>query len=365
MKRILIFSLAYYPRVGGAEVAIKEITDRVAPSDVAFDMLTLRFSAKDPLVETIGNVRIYRVVGYKFTYPLFAAIGAYRLHKKNKYDAAWCMMSYMLFPVVLLRMAGVRLPYALTLQEGDPFRHMFGRVHILPFRPLLAWGFRHAAVVQVISTYLAGWAKRMGYRGDIRVIPNGVDIARFAPAEVRTEGASNLTLVTSSRLVRKNGIDLIIRALPLVPGTTLVVCGDGPDEAALKALAKALGVADRIHWRGYVSHGELPRHLHHAGIFVRPSRSEGMGNSFVEAMAAGLPVIATQVGGLADFITPAVAWPVRPESPEDIAAAVREIAAHPADAAQRAARARELARERYDWDIIATEMRQEVFDTIA
>ena len=62
MKRILIFSLVYYPRfVGGAEVAIKEITDRISPEEVEFDMVTLRLEPNLPKFETIGNVNVYRV----------------------------------------------------------------------------------------------------------------------------------------------------------------------------------------------------------------------------------------------------------------------------------------------------------------
>src|SRR3990167_10381675 len=61
MKRILIFSLTYHPFVGGAEVAIKEITDRLEPSEFAFDMITLRFDSNLPRVEKMGNVTVHRI----------------------------------------------------------------------------------------------------------------------------------------------------------------------------------------------------------------------------------------------------------------------------------------------------------------
>ena len=356
VKKVLIFSLAYYPRVGGAEVALKEITERIG--DIEFDIVTKRFSPADAKEERIGSVQVHRVSGPKFLYPLMAARKAYFLHRARPYHGAWSMMSYMLFPIVLLRMAGVALPYVLTLQEGDPFRHMFGRLHILPFRPLLGWGFRHARIVQVISTYLAGWARQMRYPGIIEVIPNGVDVAKFSGDKVPHEG---VVLVTSSRLVRKNGVDTVIRALPMLPGVQFAVLGSGPDEAPLKALAKEFKVEDRVHFRGHVEHADLPRHLHHADIFVRPSRSEGMGNSFIEAFAAGLPVIATQVGGLKDFITSDVAWPVRPDIPSDIATAVKDILQDPERARRAVERASALARGTYEWDFIAKDMREKVF----
>ena len=78
-------------------------------------------------------------------------------------------------------------------------------------------------------------------------------------------------------------------------------------------------------------------------------------------MAAGLPVIATREGGLSDFITPQVAWPVRPDAPEDIAVAVRDILANPAKAAHVAENAKRMVREKYEWDFVARDMREKIF----
>lgn len=382
MKRVLIFSLAYYPHVGGAEVSIKEITDRISPDDISFDMVTLRFAPEDREVETIGNVRVHRIkglewLGYvgKIVFPLCAAVRAYRLHKRTPYDGAWAMMSYMVLPLVLLRVAGVRLQYVLNLQEGDPFRHMFSRIHVLPFRALLNRGFAQAAVIQTLSTHLAGWARRMGYTGQIEIIPNAADTRRFseaAPIEVgRAPG--EVWLVTSSRLVHKNAVDDVINALPLLPSSVkFLVLGDGPEEASLKGLADRLGVGARVVFKGYVSHAELPGYLKASDIFVRPSRSEGFGASFVEAMAAGLPVIATQEGGIADFLydaernpgRPATGWAVDKDSPVQIAAAVKRILDNKDAAAQVVAHAQKQVFEKYDWNRIAGAMREKVFPVI-
>ena len=95
----------------------------------------------------------------------------------------------------------------------------------------------------------------------------------------------------------------MIRALPLTnTKVVFVVCGIGPDEEKLKALAIKLGVEERVRFVGQVEHSDLPAVLHGSDIFIRPSRSEGMGNSFIEAMAASVHVIATQEGGISDFL---------------------------------------------------------------
>src|SRR3989344_2137239 len=101
MKKVLIFSLAYYPHVGGAEVALKEITDRI--SDTAFHMITLRM-AGEKREERIGNILVHRVgsgASY-FQKILFIPRATYlaaHLYRENRFDAFWAMMSYMLFPI--------------------------------------------------------------------------------------------------------------------------------------------------------------------------------------------------------------------------------------------------------------------------
>jgi glycosyltransferase involved in cell wall biosynthesis len=120
---------------------------------------------------------------------------------------------------------------------------------------------------------------------------------------------------------------------------------------------------------GQVGHEEMPKYLKISDIFIRPSRSEGMGNSFVEAFAAGIPVIATQEGGIADFLfdakknpgTPTTGWAVAKDSPEEIALAVKDIIANPEQVKKVTATAKALAFSDYDWDTIAHAMREKVF----
>jgi glycosyltransferase involved in cell wall biosynthesis len=386
MKRILIFSLAYYPNhVGGAEVAIKEITDRIDPSDIEFHLITLRFEKNAPKEERVGNVCVYRVgIGgaylSKILFILLAALKGLSLHRQHRFDGAWAMMSYMLFPIVLMRFVGARMPYALTLQEGDPFERVFGRWYIQLLLPLLRYGFRHASVVQSISKYLGEWVHAFGFTGSVEVIPNGANSADFDASfgedelqvlrEQVGKREGDVYMVTTSRLVHKNGIDTVIRALPLLPGHVhFLVVGGGEDEELLTSLTKELDVESRVHFVGHVDRMMTPRFRAIADIFVRPSRSEGMGNSLVSAFAAGLPVIATQEGGIADFLydakrdpeKPTTGWAVDKESPEQIAEAVKDILADPERTRRVVETAKRAARETYHWDEIAKAMQEKVF----
>lgn len=384
MKKILIISLAYFPgHIGGAEVSIKEITDRL--SNIEFHLVTNRFDATQPLEERIGNVQVHRVgsgASYvaKILFVPCAALCISRLHREHHFDGAWAMMSYMTLPLTILRYFGTRFPYALSLQEGDTFEHMFRRIRVFPVYRLLKSGFRNATIVQVISAHLAAWAPRMGYHGAVEIIPNGAAIAHFgneypdaAINEIKDALGKNMGdvfLITTSRLVRKNAVDDVIRALPMLPGHVhFIVLGIGPEEDALKRLADEMGVERRVQFLKQIGHGEMPKYLAASDIFVRPSRSEGMGNSFIEAMAAGLPVIATQEGGIADFLfdekrnpgVPITGWAVDKDSPPQIAAAVQDIMARPEKVRAVVATAREMVKEKYDWDLIANDMQKKVF----
>lgn len=386
-KKVVIFSLSYFPNhVGGAEVAIQEITKRVP--DIEFHLVTQRFEESLKEEEVIAGVHVHRVgsgTSYlsKMLFIPRAARQALHLHRKHHFDAAWAMMSYMTFPLLLMRLRGVRLPYVLTLQEGDPFEHVFERWHMRLFRPVLQAGFRKANVVQVISTFLSSWATNMGFRGSVEVIPNGVDVARFAREVVPTtldsvkdsldKKMGDVFLVTASRLVHKNAIDDIISALTHLPeNVKLLVLGAGPLEKELKLQATSYRLQARVKFLGHKNHDELPEYLAACDIFVRPSRSEGMGNSFIEAMAAGLPVIATQEGGITDFLfdskknpeQPVTGWAVEKDSPEQIAAAVKDIMSHPEKVRAVVRTAREMVKEKYQWDLIARDMSERVFGKV-
>ena len=386
---MLIFSLAYYPKyVGGAEVAIKEITDRIETSDISFHLITLHFDPSDAKEEQIGNVLVHRI-GFgslylsKMLFVPLAALTAARLHRKEHFDGMWSMMSYMLFPLVFARMLGVRVPYVLTLQEGDTFEQVYERWFIKPLLPLLRYGFRHAAVVQVISNFLAEWPKKLGFTGPVEVVFNGANAKDFTEVFTKEELAAfkqkvgkkdgDIYIVTTSRLVHKNATDDVIRAMPMLPDNVhFIVVGGGEDEAMLKQLAADFGVTDRVKFVGQVSREETPKYRRIADIFARPSRSEGMGNSFVSAMAARLPIVTTQEGGIADFLfdakrdpdKPTTGWAVDKDSPEQIAEAVKDILANPDKVKQVTDTAYALAVEKYNWDSIAKDMRERVFEQV-
>lgn len=398
-KRILIFSLAYYPKhIGGAEVALKEITDRLGDS-YSFDMVTLRFDSTLPRAEKVGNVNVHRIgfskkdprIADLRKFPLhlnklyfqFAAVfKAAALHRKNRYDAVWAMMAYSTgVPAALFKLFHPSVRYILSLQEGDMIRRM--KRNMLPLYPLFVRAFRSADAVQAISAYLARWARDMGYRGVLEVIPNGVDTAHFSrqyPAEELStlqrkfeKKEDDVFLITTSRLVPKNGIGDVIESLKFLPENyKFLILGSGPLEDELKLLTTNYELQTRVSFLGHINHMEMPKYLNISDIFVRPSLSEGMGNSFVEAMSAGLPVVATQEGGIADFLfdpernpnKPSTGLAVDPQNPEGIARQCRRLAEDQKLRADIIRNARELVFSHYDWGKIASDIKKKVLDRL-
>jgi glycosyltransferase involved in cell wall biosynthesis len=304
---------------------------------------------------------------------------AVRLHRMHTFSGVWAMMAaFAGFSALFFKLRYPRVPYLLTLQEGDPIPHILSKVRFV--KPLFVRIFTEADIVQTISMYLGVWARSMGFTKQLEVIPNAVDTAHFSHAYPDEELAAlrtalgkkpgDIFLITTSRLVTKNACDDVIRALALLPPTAhFLILGDGPDKDMLSALAIKEGVSDRTHFVGQVDHRDMPRYLQVSDIFVRPSRSEGMGNSFVEAMAAGLPVIATQEGGIADFLFDAkrngdhtpTGFAVDKNSPEQIKEAVERILGDREGTKRVVSNARSMVFEKYDWHLIAHEMHTRVF----
>ncbi|MFH1192430.1 MAG: glycosyltransferase family 4 protein [bacterium] len=412
-KKILIFSIAYpfsaiykstnkyQPFVGGAEFAIKEITDRI--DDIQFDMVTLRFDNKLPKFERVGNINVYRIgfakknpsLGDSLKFPLMlnkylfvflAFIKAQCLHKKNDYSAIWGMMAaYAGFVALFFKKKNNRIPFLLTLQEGDDLEYIAKRASVL--KGLFKQIFTKADYIQCISNYLADWAMEMGAKHPIEVVPNGVDTYKFqilnfkfqknikyqiSPActdgnfkkEFREKlgiSEDDKVIITASRLVEKNGVEDLIRAMGKfqIPNFKLLIAGSGKLEDKLKKLVQELNLQNNVLFLGQISQDELPKYLWASDIFCRPSLSEGLGNSFLEAMATGVPVIATPVGGIPDFLIDGETGIFcKVKNPESIADAVMRLLNDKILYDKIATNGLRLVEEKYDWDRISLQMKE-------
>ncbi len=276
------------------------------------------------------------------------------------------------------------IPHVLELQDGRAFADMKKRQPILRFIwPLYERVYRAANVIKVISTFLHREVESLGVAVPVHVIPNGVDVAKFSapvPGERILELKKNLNkkmgdvfLFTASRLVLSRGVEDTIRALADLPAhIQLLIAGSGDDKDALATIANGIGVSERVQFLGHIAHSELPAYYKVSDIFVRPSVIEGFGNAFVEAFAAGIPVVATPVGGIPDFLfdpeqnpdTPPTGLFCAVHDPKSIAQAVTRYMSDPALVSTIVDNAKTLVAQKYDWNSIAQLQKTLIFDQL-
>lgn len=162
------------------------------------------------------------------------------------------------------------------------------------------------AVVVVLSSRMKGSLAEHGFNvPDVQLIPNGVDITRFKPTQVDSSSHEREQVVVCvSRLRYEKGVDVLLQAWHLVhrqaPQAQLIIVGDGGLQFQLECMAKALGIANSVEFTGLQA--DVPTQLHRSGLAVLPSRWEGMPNALLEAMACGIPCVATRVSGSEDII---------------------------------------------------------------
>ena len=256
----------------------------------------------------------------------------------------------------------LRVPCAVTLHGTDvttvpvgepdatgwrgPPRHPYGRALV------------DADLAIAVSAFIAGKLRALGRAGPIEILPAGVDLERltFRAAEPPGDGR----LLYLGRLNPQKGPDLLLRALPAVlerhPGAMLEVLGGGPSAPELERLAGELGVAERVEFLGPLPGREpVVAALARAHVLVMPSRAmpdgqaEGSPVVSKEAQAAGVAVVATDTGGIAETIPPAHRADLSAgDDPAALAARVCALLDDPAARRRRAEEARRWVEEQFD-----------------
>jgi len=198
----------------------------------------------------------------------------------------------------------------------------------------------------------------------LTVVPCGVDLARFTPEGPRRRRRAGMRRVLCvGRLVQRKGIGNVIEALAAVPDTELLVAGGparaelerDPEAQRLRAIAERSGVADRVELIGRVSRADLPALMRSADAVVCAPWYEPFGIVPLEAMACGVPVVASAVGGMIDTVVDGVTGVhVPPRDPERLGGAMRALLDDPGRRAEYGAAGVRRARRLYDWSRVAT-----------
>jgi glycogen(starch) synthase len=195
----------------------------------------------------------------------------------------------------------------------------------------------------------------------VRVLPSGFRPALFAaPRPDPLPSVPHPRLLFVGRLAaQKRPLDVVAAHALLPDDVHLVVVGDGPMRRQVEQAAAASPARERVHLLGFVPHAQVPAHLQHADAFVLPSEYEELGTALVEAMAAGVPVVATAVGGIPDLVSDGVTG--RLVERGDVPALATAVEASFGDVAA-AARARDHVEHTHSWPVLARQVRQLYLD---
>jgi len=308
--KILMLNYEFPPLGGGAGNANYYLVKELARCpDLELDLITA--SAHNFRVERFAeNITIHFLdIGKNNTglhyqsnkdlllYTLKAYLYAVKLQKQKKFDLCHAFFGIPCGFIALL----LGIPYIVSLRGSDvPFynkRFYWQDRLVLKHLSKIIW--KNAKKVVANSEGLKELAQKTRPEQEIAVIYNGVDIDQFYPSEDKVVN-DKIKLISTGRLIERKGYAYLLEALRDNSQVELILIGEGNQTGELKALAKKNNV--QVKFQGRITHQQLPDYLRKADIFVLPSLNEGMSNSVLEAMACGLPVIATATGGSKELI---------------------------------------------------------------
>lgn len=256
--------------------------------------------------------------------------------------------SWHLFAAPAIRIARLRgVPVLINYRGGE------AAAFLARSRASVARSMTRVGRLVVPSGFLQEVFREHGMAAEI--VPNVVDLEHFRPAPARPAEPPHLVVARNLEPIYDNATAL--RALALVharhPAARLTIAGTGPERDVLETLARELGVADRVHFAGRLDRDAMAALLRSATLALNPSLVDNTPNSVLEALASGVPVVSTDVGGVPFIVTHGVdAWLVPPRAPQAMAAAIVALLDDPAGA-DRLARAGLTAVGRFSWSAVA------------
>ena len=291
-----------------------------------------------------------------------------RARKADVVHAHWAIPTG---PAALLAARRLRLPSVITMHGGDVYVNP-EQGYDFPtrwyVRPALRWTLRHAGALTAITEDCRQHALRAGApAAKVHIVFNGTDLRRFSPDPSGTNPVDPRfgpqMIFACRQLFPRKGIRFLIEAVALLtprfPDIQLVLAGDGFERPELMSLAERLGIAPRVTFLGWVSNAALPPYYRSAAVSVIPSLEEGFGIPAAEAMGCGVPVVATDAGGLPEVVEHGVTGLVVPRGDATaLAGAIAELLQDPERRRRMGVAGRERALRHFDWDRTAEQLEE-------
>ncbi len=347
---VLVFNYEYPPVGGGGGVVCAAIAEGMAGRH-RIRVITSGFGDM-PATETRNGVEIHRVrvpgrrsldeasLLSMLAYPMAAVKRATELLRTEPCDLIHSHFAVPTGPASLVVARMCQLPHVLSLHGGDLYdpSKRTSPHRLPPVRGTVGAVMRHSDAVVATSSNVRGLVSdHYGWVGPVETIPLGIQIPQWQKTSRQALGLppDAFVVLTVGRLVRRKAIDVLIAAVgqSLREDVHLVVVGSGQELEALEATAKRLGLASRVTFSGFVSEEKKWQLLGASDAYASSSMHEGFGLVFLEAMAAGLPVVAFDHGGQSDFLEDGLTGHVVPQGDVDaLAEALARIAAERGEA---------------------------------
>jgi len=305
----------------------------------------------------VASLQLPFFVLFEIAYALWIA----RKRKVDLVHAHWSIPQG--FTGLLLREV-FGIPCVISLHGSDIYGLGSPLVRSLNAKVILG-----AKVCTANSYATAKIARNLSGREDIQIIPMGVDMEFFRQATGREAlhcglGREGKTILYAGRLIEWKGVEYLIRALPEViekhPEAKLVVVGSGPCKKDLVGVTETLNLQDKVTFLDAVSQEELFHYYSIADVFVLPSivndegETEGLGVVLLEAMASGVPVIGTNVGGIPDIIKDGKTGLLALQrNPHDLAEKILRILDDEALRKELAEKGHDFVKQEFSWEVVA------------
>ena len=318
--RVLFFNYEYPPLGGGAGNATFYILKEFAKiPDLTVDLITSSAENTFSIERVEGNINIHKLpIGDKtinlhyqsqkdlLIYAWKAWLYSRKLLKKNEYSLTH---SFFTVPCGFLSMLikwQYKVPYIVSLRGADVpgYSDRFPVIYFF-LKPIIKLIWSQSKAVISNSQGLKDLALKSKSDQEIGIIYNGIDISEFKPREQKNSEIFEILCV--SRLTQRKGIEYLISAFAKIvaefPEVRLKIVGEGDSKEKLQSQTKELGLNEKVEFTGRITHERLPEIYTGASVFVLPSLNEGMSNTMLEALASGLPLIATDTGGTKELVT--------------------------------------------------------------
>ncbi|MCW4047134.1 MAG: glycosyltransferase family 4 protein [Candidatus Bathyarchaeota archaeon] len=366
---ICIVTHTFLPHVGGIERVVYEQSKRLMQKQFKLMVLTNRIGTEKNYIYDGIKVRCYDSlnIGFRLGIPyVLPSIDSYKtfLTSVQSSDIIHAHGHPYLSSLIAAKLAKrYKKPFVLTQHNTFiQYQGAWNTVERLNDIAVGAQVLKAADKIIVVSNATRNYVLSLGADAEkTEVLHNGVDLDRFKPQpatqktmrrklEIPSDAAVALTV---RRLVYKNGIDTLVESAGIAikknPHLVYLVVGGGPDFAEVKAKARQLGIEKNFKLAGFISDRELPSYYNAADFFVLPSKSgEGLPLVALEAMACGLPVIATNVGGIKEIMVGGFGEIVPPNNPESLAETIAKFSN--SEFSSRKNELRRKVEQKFSWD---------------